>query len=187
MWSKISTSLSTEKNNNSNNHNNKSIHLQEQIFLSWKDFGHVSTSRVMRRISHVCVHMYLAINVPCSRISSSEDYKKADHSLFFLNHPCQLIVWISASPDLQYFPFCWVETTQSCYWGQCFSSLCSGLLDSVWTFSRSSPSSVGWSWFLWKCMSACTADIPKHSIFMLWLLCWDLKCSELFLLDKHEH
>lgn len=136
--------------------------------------------------------MYIEIHMPHIKIYISEgaSLKKADLPYFFLNHPGQLTLEISGSPDLQYFPFWWGETRQkSCCWDHCFSSPCSRLLnsDEHELFTGAVPALLDLAGFR---ESACLpAKLISQSILFLCcqLLCWDLKCSELFLLDKHKY
>lgn len=134
----------------------------------------------------MCVHTYIEIY-----ISEGTSTKKSDLSHSFLNHhPGQLTLWIQGAPDLCYFPFGWGETSEkSCYWDHCFSSLCSGLLnsDEHELFTGAVPALLDLTGF---CESACLpAKLISQSIVVLRcaLLCWDLKCWELFLLDKHKN
>lgn len=75
------------------------------------------------------------------------------------------------------------------YWADCFRSLSSALLnsDEHELFRRASPALLDLAGF---CDSACLpAKLISWSILFLCckLLCWDLRCSELFLLDKQKH
>lgn len=136
--------------------------------------------------------MCIDIHMPHTKIYISETapIKKHDPFLFFLNHPGQLTLWISVSPDLQYFPFWWSEKRQkSCCCDHCFSSLWSVLLnsDEHELFTGAVPAWLDLAGFH---ESACLpAKLISQSILFLCceLLCWDLKCSELFLLDKHDY
>ena len=116
--------------------------------------------------------------------------KKADLSHFFLSHPGQLTLCISGSPDLQYFPFWWGETRQkSCHWDHCFSMLCSELLnsDEHELLTGALPTLLNLAGFPES--AHLPAKLISQSILFLCceLLCWDLKCSELFLLDKRKY
>lgn len=155
-----------------------------------KDFGHMTGNAPQWYKEHyACVYTY----------AEREKYKH--HNTCFwvyinkkgwpasLSKSARPTLWISNYPYLQYFSISVGWENKTSYWADCFRSLSSALLntDEHELFTQAAPALLDLAGF---CDSACLpAKLISWSILFLCceLLCWDLRCSELFLLDKQEH
>lgn len=137
--------------------------------------------------------MYIEVHMPCIKIyfSEGESIKKADLSHFFLTHPGWLNFESAVLQFSSIFHFGGVRQDKNLATEitHCFSSLCSGLLNSseCELFTGAAPALLDLAGFpesAWL-----PAKLISQSILFLCceLLCWDLKCSELFLLDKCKY